>query len=85
MALLTLLLMIHFNLINLEAPLVRNQARGNAKSPIYKSDSLPFLRFGLFLLFGAQQVTTDLNTGCFAANGCQLRKEIGLAERLSKV
>lgn len=59
--------------------------RGNAKSPIYKSDSLPFLHFCLFLLVGAQQVTPDLNTGCFAANGCQLREEIGLVERLSKV
>lgn len=85
MALLTSLLMINFNLINLETPLVRKQTRGNATSPIYESDSLPFLRFCLFLLFGAQQVTADLNTGCFAANGRQLRREIGLAERLSKV
>lgn len=59
--------------------------QGNAKSPIYKSDSLPFLRFCLFSLFGAQQVTADLNKGCFAANDRQLRQEIGLAERLSKV
>lgn len=53
-------------------------------SPIYKSGSPPFLRFCLYLLFAAQQVTADLNAGCFAANGHQLRRGIRLAERLNK-
>lgn len=50
-------------------------------SPINKPGSPPFPRSCLFLPFAAQRATADLNAGCFAANGHQLRRGIRLAER----